>query len=138
MSKQTLQTFRRQFDPNYKGSKGEINDEKSQTVPDMSLTCRELLINHTRSIHSDVSVKEGEYFEELEIPVFVDITDAIAYKERLKENLAETERIIKTEKEALKQAQIDKAREQAQKDKKDEPTPLESSPEPPPQETKED
>jgi len=56
----------------------------SQTRPDMSLTVKELLINHSRGIHSDVKQYEGQYFD-TEIPRIDDITDLVQHKKDLEE-----------------------------------------------------
>ena len=89
--------------------KGHNNTMPSMTVPDMTLTVKQLLHNHTRGIHSDVSMNEPMYFDS-EIPILDDITDFIAYREELKarekalklrikedndKKLAEQEKIIK-------------------------------------------
>jgi len=63
--------------------KGHTNTMPSMTVPDMTLTVKQLLHNHTRGIHSDVSHNEPMYFDS-EIPIIDDITDLIAYREDLK------------------------------------------------------
>ncbi len=78
--------IRTQFDPTYKGSKGEINNLPSQTVPDMSLTVSELLQNHARGITNSVNTNEGQFFD-TEIPKHDDITDVIEHKQSLKDSL---------------------------------------------------
>lgn len=95
----------------------------------MSLTVRTLLLNHSRGIHNNIKTYEGQYFGDAEIPKFDDITDMVQYKLDLKAKFQEIERQIKKEKEDLKQANIDKAREKAQKEKENEPTPPETPPE---------
>lgn len=89
-------TIRRAYDPNYNGSKGEVNSLPSRTQPDMSLTIPELMRNHTRQLSSDIHINEGEFFDE-EIPRFDDITEKIAYKDQLKADLKETEAKAKSE-----------------------------------------
>ncbi len=61
----------------------ETNTLPSMTVPDMSLTVKQLLHNHTRGIHSDVSHNEPMYFDS-EIPIIDDITDLIEFRKDLK------------------------------------------------------
>ncbi len=124
--------FKHQFNPEYTPDIGETNDQASQTTPDMSLTVKTLLSNHTRGIHSNIKTYDGEYFGDSEIPQFDDIADAHNYKLDLKAKLRETEKTIATEIEALKQANIKAAREKALADKQIQPTPLETPPEPPP------
>lgn len=113
--------FKTQFDLNYKGSKGEVFYEPSQTRPDMSLTVKELLLNHSRGLPLDANSQEGYYFD-TEIPHFNDLTEAIEYKEALKQQYNDLEKQIKDEKatasknkkeaaEKLKQAKIKEAKE---------------------------
>lgn len=84
--------------PNYKGKK--MSDELN-TVPDQTLTIRNLLDNHTRGIPLGVSTRVGEYFD-TEIPRFDDLTDMIEYKEQLMEKNKEINKLIREEKkEAL-------------------------------------
>jgi hypothetical protein len=60
----------------------------------MSLTVKELLQNHSRGIHSDISNNEGQYFE-TEIPRFNDITEAIQHKQNLLNQIDEITEVIK-------------------------------------------
>lgn len=99
--------MRTQFDPTYNGSQGEINNEPSETVPDLSLTVRQLLTNHSRGIHSDVAENKGEYFDQ-EIPQFYDITDRINYKNQLLERLDELNETVEEEKTIIKAAKAAK------------------------------
>ena len=46
--------FRVQFDFEYKGDPGKLMSSEIKTVPDMTLTVRQLLSNHTRGINSEV------------------------------------------------------------------------------------
>ena len=97
--------------------KGETNNSPSMTVPDMTLTVKQLLHNHSRGIHSDVSLNEPMYFDS-EIPIIDDITDLIAYREDLKarekalklkikqehdQKIQEHQKLIKAEQNALKE-----------------------------------
>lgn len=82
---------------------GEINNGESLTVPDMSLTVRKLLVNHTRNNFISVHENVGEYFEDEMIPVFDDITDYEAYKKELVDKAKRVESIIKEEKKAAKE-----------------------------------
>lgn len=84
--------------PNYKGKK--MSDEL-HTLPDQTLTIRNLLDNHTRGIPLGVNTRVGEYFD-TEIPRFDDLTDMIEYKEQLMEKNKEINKLIREEKkEAL-------------------------------------
>jgi phage regulator Rha-like protein len=49
----------------------------------MSLTVKELLLNHSRGVPSMIQNTEAQYFDSF-IPRFDDITDEIAHKENLK------------------------------------------------------
>lgn len=62
----------------------------------MSLTVKELLLNHSRGIHSDIKHYEAQYFE-TEIPKFDDITEQIEYKEKLAEEIKAAEKLTKDE-----------------------------------------
>lgn len=92
--------FRTQFEPNYKGARGEINNEPSMTEPDMALSVAELLKNHARGKSIDAMHYEGEYFEDEEIPHFTDLTEMQQYKEELVKRTKELEKQIKDEQEA--------------------------------------
>ena len=66
-----------QFDPNYDYTRGEsIQEGESLTTPNMHITIKKLLINHTRNIPSQVNENKGEFFEDLVIPRFDDMLDA--------------------------------------------------------------
>ncbi len=62
---------------------GEENNMPSLTVPDQSLGIKELLLNHTRGISSNVKIYEGEYYE-TEIPIIDDLTDLDFYRQDIK------------------------------------------------------
>ena len=84
--------------PNYKGKK--MSDEL-HTLPDQTLTIRNLLDNHTRGIPLGVNQRVGEYFD-TEIPRFDDLTDMVEYKRQLMEKNKEINKLIREEKkEAL-------------------------------------
>ncbi|AXL15641.1 hypothetical protein [Microviridae sp.] len=75
--------LRKQFQTTPLQFKGEINDQPSLTVPDLTLTIKQLLVNHSRGIQSDVSHNEPMYFD-TEIPIIDDITDLDAFRQDLK------------------------------------------------------
>lgn len=84
--------------PNYKGKK---MSEELHTIPDQTLTIRDLLDNHTRGIPLGVNTRVGEYFD-TEIPRFDDLTDMVEYKRQLMEKNKEINKLIREEKkEAL-------------------------------------
>jgi len=76
--------LRKQFQTTPLKFKGETNDLPSLTVPDLTLTIKQLLVNHSRGIQSDVSHNEPMYFD-TEIPIIDDITDLDAFRQDLKE-----------------------------------------------------
>lgn len=92
--------FRRQFNPNYKPSKGEKTDPISLTTPDMSLTVRELLVNHSRGIGVNVKDYGQDNYFDTEIPVFQDLNDVKEYREHLVEIIKQVENEIKKKKDA--------------------------------------
>ncbi len=90
------QKFQIQFDFDYKGNKGKEVNPESNTQPEMTLTVRQLLVNHTRGIDSKTQVKTPLYFD-MEIPTINDITDVTEYRQALQERLEATEKFIKEE-----------------------------------------
>lgn len=115
-------TLRNQFDPNYKGSKPENSSPVLNTVPDMSLTIRELVRNHTRGISVEINQPEPIFFDE-EIPRIQDMTDLDALRDALKykeeQTIALQEKVQqereKQAKEAYKQSIIDAHRKEESK-----------------------
>lgn len=102
--KRTL--FNVNFAIGYKGTPGKKINGQSMTVPDMSLTVRQLLENHTRLMNGDVSVNKGGYFD-FEIPNFNDLTDVDSWKDWLKRETARVnEWIIKDKENAEFERQI--------------------------------
>lgn len=90
--------IRIQFDIDYHGDPGKVMNSKSETVPDMNLTVRQLLEHHTRGQSSEISVKQPLYFE-TEIPTIRDITDVKKYREHLEYRLNEVNKFVKKEAE---------------------------------------
>lgn len=82
--------IRVQFDIEYGGSPGKIMDGKSMTTPDLNLTVRQLLENHTRGKTNEVEVRKPLYFE-LPIPVIGDLTDIDKYRKILDEQIKSTD-----------------------------------------------
>lgn len=126
--------IRRQFDPTYKGDPGIANTKESMCVPDMSLTIKQLLLNHTRGIDSDIQVREGHYFEETEIPRITDLNDIAENREKLQQQAEEVNQKANEEVKAKRAAK-------AKAKQKEDPTPTpdpEPSPEPTPDPPKEE
>lgn len=111
VQKQAPSRFRLQFDFDYKGTEGRKMDPESETQPDMSLTVRQLLQNHTRGIDSNVQMKEPLYFE-VPVPVVTDITDVYEYRAALQERIKATNEFIENE---LDEAQRAQAKEDLEK-----------------------
>lgn len=103
------QKFRTQFDPKYKPDEGEVNNEDSKTVPDDCLSLRQLLINHSRGINSNVSNNEGIYSGDTEIPVFMDINDKVEYQNELLQKEKELSKQIEKERDDKKKKEAEKA-----------------------------
>lgn len=95
--------IRVQFDIDYKGSKGQVVSSDSDTMPDMTLTVRQLLENHTRGKDSNVFVRQPLYFE-TQIPTLTDITDVDKFKKSLEERLKQVNDFLKNEKEKQKES----------------------------------
>lgn len=75
--------LRKQFPTTPYDFQGETNNSPSLTVPDLTLTIKQLLHNHSRGISSDVTHNEPMYFD-TEIPIIDDITDLDAFRQDLK------------------------------------------------------
>jgi len=90
----------------------------------MSLTVKELLLNHSRGINSNVHNYEPQYFD-TEIPIFDDIVQEKQYKEDLANQIKEVDERIKKRKEKAKQKAIE------DKKKSDAPVPPLPNPEHP-------
>lgn len=89
--------IRRQFNEQYKGSQGEPKSEKpSKTQPDMTISIKQLLLNHVRGIPSNVGIREDGYYE-TEIPVITDLNDYAEHKARLMDQAAELKRAMDEE-----------------------------------------
>ena len=112
--------------PNYKGKK--MSDEL-HTLPDQTLTIRNLLDNHTRGIPLGVNTRVGEYFD-TEIPRFDDLTDMVEYKRQLMEKNKEINKLIREEKkEALEKLKnIPVETDQELKERVSEETKIENNP----------
>jgi uncharacterized membrane protein YukC len=119
--------FKTQFNAEYKGVFDEQPTGDSKTLPDQTLSIQQLLINHTRGIPSNVSHRDGEYFD-TEIPRHDDIVDAKEYAEALQERKKELEEQVKKdeieisakkekEKKEKEAAELKKAQELVQKHK---------------------
>lgn len=101
--------FMTQF-TNYAGSPGIDVGNDSITKPDMHIGLKQLLINHSRGISSNVKVHPAEYFGDEPLPEIEDLVDAREYVEMLRER----EKAINEEiKEAIQNAK--KAKDDAKR-----------------------
>lgn len=102
--------LRKQFKSNRKPSKGETNNKPSCTIPDETLTIKQLLDNHTRGQLDHSIMRDGQYFE-TPIPTILDPTDLTEHRENLKNHQYDLEEQIKTDLATAateRQNQIDK------------------------------
>lgn len=93
--------FRQQFQ-DYKET-GKKMDQTILTQPDMNMSVRELLLNHSRGLPIGATQLKGEYFD-TEIPRFDDITDMFEYKKMLAQKHKDLDLTIKSEKKAAAEA----------------------------------
>ena len=94
--------IRTQFDKEYKGVKGEVFKEKSLTIPDQTLTVRQLFLNHTRGIKSEVYQPEKMYFD-FEIPQLDDLTSMQEWKNAIMGQVEETQKMFDLDAERTKE-----------------------------------
>ncbi len=110
-----LKTIRTQFNKNYLGEKGEINTGEKITVPDQSLSIRELYSNHSRGLPSTISELKGEYFDG-DVPDIQDLNDINTYREQFKQHekeVNEKKKLLKQETDKRnKKAAIDQAKKE--------------------------
>lgn len=104
--------FAVQFDLGYTGHPGTTVEGESVTVPDLNLTVRQLLENHTRGVNGKVSMNQPLYFD-VEIPNIQDITDVEKYRDHLEERLEATKEFIKNERDAKAKAKADEEAEKS-------------------------
>lgn len=113
---QPMKRFRVQFDFTYTGLDNlDMTSGESETVPDMNLTVRQLLENHTRGIDGNVQAKTPHYFE-TEVPTFKDLTDVDEYKEHLQHQLTQVEQFIEDERKQQEEAERQRTDEDVPKD----------------------
>lgn len=95
--------------------KGIINNGKSETIPDQSLTIKELLLNHTRGINTEINQPEPEYFE-TPIPQITDPVELAEHLDMLKQNQLEIQQQAKKEIQAKKEQNAKEASDKAKKE----------------------
>lgn len=116
---ETHHRIRMQFDIGYRGAPGIKNEGDSMAIPDLTLTMRQLIENHTRGNDGKVRVKKPLYLE-LPIPVMRDFTDVDEYKLALQEQLEKVNEFIANDKKEAQEAKEQKEREQAELERKKE------------------
>lgn len=101
--------IRQQFNQKNNKFKDYEVDSSTQTVPDQTLSIRDLLDRHSRGLPLGTNTKTGEYFD-TEIPRFDDITDMIKWKKELMSKNTEINKLIRKEQ---KKSETDKQQAQA-------------------------
>lgn len=86
---------------NYKRSKGEINNLDSLTIPNDTLSIRQLLINHSRGLGNLPNIN-GVYTEDQLAPRYSDPLDRLRDMENLKDRISEFEENEKSQQVDLK------------------------------------
>ena len=87
------QRFRVQFDVGYRPKKGKEMDPENNTIPDMNLTVRQLMENHTRGIDNNIHAKQPLYFEH-QLPNIQDLTDVQKYRDYLESEAEKVKQFI--------------------------------------------
>ena len=103
-----------QFDFDYTGSRGKSMSQERRTQPDMSLTVRQLLENHTRGYEMGAVERKPLYFD-IEVPTINDLTDVQEYRDHLMEKLRQTDEFVAAElekAEAERQAEYERKQQQ--------------------------
>lgn len=113
--------FRHQYDPDYQPNKGSDNQDESVTQPDMTLSLRQIMKNHTRGVGLGVALKEGIY-SDTDVRYFEDITDMVEHAEYLQEQAEifnkEIEEQEKKRKEAVREAEKEKEEQESKPEEK--------------------
>lgn len=78
----------------YRPSKGEINDQESMTIPNDTLSIRQLLINHSRGL-GNLPHNPGVYTEGEVAPKYVDPLDRLRDIDNLKQRISDFEKAEK-------------------------------------------
>lgn len=105
--------YRVQFDIGYIGDEGKEMDQANNTQPDMHLTVRQLLENHSRGI--PLPHKEPLHFDTM-IPQISDITDVERYRDHLKSELEQSQKFIDQYDEDQEIKKLDANRKAKQKE----------------------
>lgn len=115
MKKETK--FRRNYDPDYKGTPHEMDYGDSVTQPSMTLTVRELMTRHTRGLETGAMEREPIYLPDgMEVPRPNDLTDLVYERERLEEQRKELEKTAHDEELQRKEQELEQASESKETD----------------------
>lgn len=109
--------IRTQFNKNNK-FEDYIVDSSTQTVPDQTLSIRDLLDRHSRGLPLGASNRQGHFFD-TEIPRFNDITEMIQWKKDLMNQNKELNKMIRKEQKAKADKQQAQAPENNPRTEKD-------------------
>lgn len=93
----TYPIVRRQFDPSYNGTPGIEIKGKSMTVPDQTLSVKQLLQNHTRGLPTGATNYEGIYTGDTVAPNFGDMVDRDEWMEKQAARKAEVQEEVDAE-----------------------------------------
>lgn len=113
-----MNRIRFQFDITYKGTRGTQNKGESNTIPDLNLSVRQLLENHSRGSGSNVEVRKPLYLE-FDIPTLKDITDVDVYREKVEQQLDQIKAFQKSAQNQADHIDADKIKRQEIKDQED-------------------
>lgn len=100
-----------QFQEGYKGTVGEKNSMDSMTRPDLALSIKQLLVNHTRNIASNIGIYDPKYYEDVELPVIQDLNDLVDNRKLLEDKLKIVKNEIEELRETKRKQEVSKARE---------------------------
>lgn len=91
---------------NFKPSEGRKFNLQSMTIPDDSLSIKQLLINHTRGL-GIVPTREGIYTGDTVAPRYTDLNDRKDAVDKLRQDIEFAKEQIKLERERKAQSVID-------------------------------
>lgn len=94
--------IRTQFNPETTEYNGKEMEQSIHTVPDQTLSIRDLLDRHSRGLPLGTNNKTGQYFD-TEIPKFDDILDMVDHRTHLENKAKE----IETKQKAYQKQQAD-------------------------------
>lgn len=111
------QRFRTQFNPDYKGTPGEVNNEESKTIPDENMSVKQMLINHARGLGTGVAEVKGFYTGDQIAPKDVDLTDGQERVKSLREQARDAGKAIKEDQKKAEEERVKKAKQKIEAEK---------------------